>query len=938
MPEDQVDEFLTLLLAMSQQKLRQDQQRQRDLQRRVDELRLRSTLPTKRSPLKPEARAEEEEAERGGSLNSPAEIPKLLFNRSKPPLPTKKHEVIVVDSDDEDAPPLPQRKQRQQRPLASQKREERQRKRSQRKPTLESHHDHPVYSVSDDDGPPLPRRKPQVYTVDDSDDEEEAREQRGREEEEAPPLPRRREGAKEETPPALPRRRDTSGAKPALEETTPVSRDPKPKPTAPPARKTAKSSGASLLSQWTPPASAVVRDPTAPKKPPRSFVEMEQDLRSGKAREEIAGPKEEHTKPAKPTKPTKPDTAGKSGQETTSLKLAKPEVAQKPSKPPSKPIAPSKPGKPDAAPTKPGKPDLKLASSDNDTPTKPSKPLWKSEHHEEPEELPSKPKKPSVLSQPSTFARASTNPAPAKPSSSSVLAKMGPKPVPPKPRVSPKYDEPSEFNTSPVPDLAAGRTSPKKGWLSLLATNPKTTSTTQESQAPTPISPQKSPAKGGWMASLSSNSKTTSHHQLALWSPEDADPATPSASHSPSKSPSKTNWMSSLSRNSTVTKQAPPSKPAYLRTKPAPATPKPEPEEELPAKSPHKASWIDSALKKSDSNTKFEDAYKPNFQITKTSKPIPEEPPEKEPEFLKATLRKSPEKPAPAPKAPSKPEYLSQLEKIKTTPAPPKPAKPTAPAVSQDEQTLQETMLKLGKSKPPAPPPKPRYDEDEKLLQLQMRSLLPSKRDQARRPSYLEKDAAELRSQMLRLGQMPLKVNQREKQKETIEGLEALNKLKHSTPASKPAPAAKPEALARLGLLKHLEPAKKKAKEPEPDFKLQLSNMLKAPPRASPSATPSGTPSPTVAMSGPKKTDTKGDKLTHATKNRAKGPKRRLPRAATSELLSSLQPPLRGISRGGTDSSIALAPAALSSDRKPPPLPKKKPEIQSRQFSGEVFI
>lgn len=100
-----VDEFLSSLSELSQERLREDRQRQRKLQRNIDELasRLNSTSPVK-----------SESNYRSSSLRSLYQIsaPDLRFNRSKsvkeddvaPPLPRRR------DEDEEDEPPaLPRR-------------------------------------------------------------------------------------------------------------------------------------------------------------------------------------------------------------------------------------------------------------------------------------------------------------------------------------------------------------------------------------------------------------------------------------------------------------------------------------------------------------------------------------------------------------------------------------------------------------------------------------------------------------------------------------------------------------------------------------------------------------------------------------------------------------------------------------------------------------
>ncbi|KAK6455634.1 muscle M-line assembly protein unc-89 [Scheffersomyces xylosifermentans] len=110
-----VDDFLSGLSQLSQDRLREDQQRQRELQRSVDELRLKSGSV---SPVKP-ARQELSPLPRSSSRNA-SPIPSLTFNRSEyksrldqyeeenaPKLPKRP---AYLDTDDKNPPPLPTRK------------------------------------------------------------------------------------------------------------------------------------------------------------------------------------------------------------------------------------------------------------------------------------------------------------------------------------------------------------------------------------------------------------------------------------------------------------------------------------------------------------------------------------------------------------------------------------------------------------------------------------------------------------------------------------------------------------------------------------------------------------------------------------------------------------------------------------------------------------
>ena len=103
-----VNDFLSSLSQLSQERLREDQQRQRNLQRNIDELQLRlaSTSPSKSSISTTSSTLAR--SYYGYS------VPVLKFNRSRLTVEntkeqTKHNEKVYEEEDEEEAPKLPQR-------------------------------------------------------------------------------------------------------------------------------------------------------------------------------------------------------------------------------------------------------------------------------------------------------------------------------------------------------------------------------------------------------------------------------------------------------------------------------------------------------------------------------------------------------------------------------------------------------------------------------------------------------------------------------------------------------------------------------------------------------------------------------------------------------------------------------------------------------------
>ena len=153
--DNKVDTFLSSLSQLSQDKLREDQERQQRLQRNIDELqlRLRSTSPIKSSMSSSNVSL--------GKSHYGYNIPDLKFNRSKiAEKEIPKQEELV---EEEDGPALPKRPAK--------------------------------YDTDDKAPPPLPRRK--------------YKEQQQEDEKDAPALPKRKTDKEEEKKaPAMPRRKN----------------------------------------------------------------------------------------------------------------------------------------------------------------------------------------------------------------------------------------------------------------------------------------------------------------------------------------------------------------------------------------------------------------------------------------------------------------------------------------------------------------------------------------------------------------------------------------------------------------------------------------------------------------------------------------------------------------------------------------------------------
>lgn len=153
--DNKVDTFLSSLSQLSQEKLREDQERQQRLQRNIDELqlRLRSNSPIKSSMSSSNVSL--------GKSHYGYNIPDLKFNRSK--MAEKEVPKQEEQGGEEDGPALPKRPAK--------------------------------YDTDDKAPPPLPRRKYKEQKQEDEEDD-------------APALPKRKTAKEEEDAPAMPRRKN----------------------------------------------------------------------------------------------------------------------------------------------------------------------------------------------------------------------------------------------------------------------------------------------------------------------------------------------------------------------------------------------------------------------------------------------------------------------------------------------------------------------------------------------------------------------------------------------------------------------------------------------------------------------------------------------------------------------------------------------------------
>lgn len=893
-----VDEFLSSLSQISQTRLREDDKRKRDLQRKVDELRLRLSSPTKST------------YSRYGLLTaSLSATPKLQPDSDK----------FFRDLDDMDdeanAPPLP--------------------KRNDNPPELPKRR----Y----ENGPDLPRRR---YQLHDSQEDEASASADDRNERFGRSFDNTRDSMRESYTLDTPSRVKKAPPKPTkkdrfdVELLYPVAR----KDNDQSVEKTTTSTETyAAISTTRFDDSNAQREKYAAiyasrfepgEKKYRSFVDIESDILSGRGVENT---------PSRPQKPSKPAAFTSKIEELDSHEQPYSNMDDSEESTYSQLHA----GKDNSKPEKPRKPG-NMSSS-----TAPSK-TW----------VP-----PNSKAEPPT----SSGPVPLFPQRNmyySLLSVKKGNEKPPKPAKLSAGDDKPNYKIEKQPD-----------WLSSSMTNKATTSTQQDATTkPDTRTAPIVPTKSDWLSSSLSNSRTTSTQQ-------DQSREVGGVSRSPSKA----DWMTSLA-NSKATQQQKASVPATS-----------------PIKSPQRkqSSWIESALKKSDTH-KYIEPVEPSFKIVKKDTPLPKVE-EKTPELFSRfeKLRSSlPEKIPTSPKRTVKeptpePELLSKLAKIKKSDREPNVGAKNDKLPEEESELLKSTMSKLSSAKPPKPSKKPvtNYTKDESdLLKSTMSRLSPSKPTTGKpslekftkneedllsltmsrlsakkvpveKPSldkYENNDAEMVRSQLKLLGSKNVKYKELQKEQENIEGLAQLKKLKQ---VKKDAEEKKAPPKPEKRILLNSEPDKKPSKPEKPtQLKIESKPALKSPSvtesnSVQSSATTSVTSfqdqlssillrtgtAPELGGSAPfgpiKRSNTEpkrdvvnSEKLTHPNKSRAKGPKRRLPKAqkTSSERTEKAK------------TSPMTSPNEPKDDKvkaKPKPKPKPKPlELKpveckpSRSFSGEIFI
>ena len=522
----------------------------------------------------------------------------------------------------------------------------------------------------------------------------------------------------------------------------------------------------------------------------------------------------------------------------------------------------------------------------------------------------------------------------------------------------------------------------KSDWLTSSMANKK--STTTESQA-TPITPLHKP-RGDWLSSTISNSKTTISH------PQD-EPIP-----SPRYGGNSNDWMTSLSNSKLKKSPSTVPKPSYLGSwgrdgarietatgnspsNTSPSNPSPSVISSNISPVPKTTSWIDSALKKSDSHKYVDDIIKPSYQIIKkdslATKPIQEE---SKPELLSRFEKLQPGKhisriEKTPPTEETTPEYLQRLENIKKGPkAPPKPSKPPIDKYTQEEtdllkstmskmsgksaplkpskpsiemytrdesELLKNTMSKLSSKNGKNPPPKPskpsmeKYSQaEQELLKSTMSRLSPRKKDFVKpsTSSYEKEDAEILKSQLKKLGSRKYESEVREKvpdggKNNPIQKLETTKKPSVDTIQKPSAPKSFQDQLSSI-LRASTDPNISKSTSANPSKPLTRSQT--DPQAGKPQTGPSKSSSTPAA---------------HPNKARAKGPRRRLPKEMQKKTST-----IADYKKQPSAMNELTKPPAVNIRAKPPvnkltkppvnkPTKPTMPEIKpTRNFSGELFL
>lgn len=267
----------------------------------------------------------------------------------------------------------------------------------------------------------------------------------------------------------------------------------------------------------------------------------------------------------------------------------------------------------------------------------------------------------------------------------------------------------------------------------------------------------------------------------------------------------------------------------------------------------------------------------------------------------------------------------SKPEKPPVKAAPPKPAKLSSKAYeAKDSQELKDQILKLSPSKhaAPAKPIKKDFDNDQKDLLKGQLEKLATKKQPPIKPAKPAKPAVE--------------------KSDEAEAIGALHALKPTKPSALKA-APKPEALQKFSTMKQEKAAPK-------NFHSELSGILRSSTEPSLRRGPASASTTSLVEFQPAKTSIKKawtdpatTQISHVTKTRSKGPKRRLPKAASLEnglAPAKFEPKTENEPKYAEAEKPKAKVPPPKPAKKPPPIKAKKPDIlaKPRTVSGELFI
>ncbi|KAK6463043.1 hypothetical protein DFJ63DRAFT_312367 [Scheffersomyces coipomensis] len=472
---------------------------------------------------------------------------------------------------------------------------------------------------------------------------------------------------------------------------------------------------------------------------------------------------------------------------------------------------------------------------------------------------------------------------------------------------------PSEDDENPPP-LPTRKVASKDNSFNINIVQPKARKDPIKPIKPTPrvfnSSPSPSPMSNDGYRSFSQiehsikhSSKTDENNQQEI---KKAPPPKPNKPKTPTKpiinESEKKDWMSSLSNSKAIS---------------------PTIKHNIPKPSYQSALWATQAAK-TNSRLKDDEKLKKPTVIAK-------------PSYLDNKRKSIDEdiQPPPKPTRPN-PNGFSTISKG----PPPKPSKPPASVYEEkDSELLKSTILKLSSSSSssntsklaPLKPAKPsieQYTKAEKSLLNDVKSNLSSSTKVAPlkpvKPSlskYAEQDTQELQSQLQRLKSTKPQINNQ--------------KVNHIQKASLTPPVYKHEGRSTSSLT----PSKPAS------FEDKLSSILRAStlPEVRSSPNPMSTPLPTRAHTETtiksKRQDTTNSKgMSHLSKSRAKGPKRKLPKNMQSTTTTTKNEPEPEVEPTTDFPKLVInkkAPPPINKLSKPKPIGDLKP---SRNISGEIFI